>query len=206
MDPIHLDFILKRFKLTIEMVVLLVVVFIAGAGIGYFAKVRNNSDVVRERIQEAQYVKEASFIVDYCYRDNTPVRYDTAYTLLKAIDQYLPGYFPEGPYKRIDFIALALTESPGLDQYSVGAAGEKGIFQIMQNMVNAMGVKKNYFEIKTNTELAMFVLRDKFAENKDYRTSIIAYNGLIKKNGAIVDKYWRRFSKIRKDIEMLLTE
>ena len=206
MDPIHLDLVLKRLKLTVEMIVLLIVVFVAGLGIGYFVKSRVNTDVVRERIQEARYIKEASAIVDYCYRNNEPTRFEVALELLKAVDQYLPGYFADGPYTRTDFIALALTESPGLDQYQVGSAGEKGIFQIMQNMVNAMGVKKNYFEIKTNTELAMFVLKEKFTEHKDYRTSIIAYNGLIKKNGVIVDKYWRRFSKIRKDAEMLLSE
>lgn len=205
-DPLHLDFLFKKLKFTLEMLIFAIILLIIGFVAGYLFNISNHTSLVNSFQKETKYVKEACIINDYCYRDNSAVRVKLIIELLKAIDKYLPVYFSDGPYNKVDFIALALTESGNFDQYLVGAAGEKGIYQIMQNMCNAMGVKKNYFDINVNTELAMFVLREKFNQHKDYRNALIAYNGfIINARGQLVEKYWRRFSKIRKDIEISLS-
>lgn len=152
---------------------------------------------------EIQYQTEANRITAYLYRSNVAVRTDVIIVTLKAVDKYLPKYFPKGPYQREDFIALALTESC-YNPYLVGKAGEKGIFQIMEEASSDMGVTRNQFDIDTNTELAMFVLSQKFKKYPDYKKAIIAYNGIVFKKGKLIDQYWKRFSEFRRVIDDVL--
>lgn len=152
---------------------------------------------------EIRYHIEAERITAYLYRSNVAVRTDVILETLKAIDKYLPKYFPEGPYKRQDFIAMALTESC-FNPYLIGKAGEKGVFQIMEEASSDMGVKKNQFDIETNTELAMFVLTQKFQKHPDYKKAIIAYNGIVFKKGKLSEVYWKRFSEFRRVIDDVL--
>ena len=205
-DPIHLDTLFKRIRITFDMVIVSSMALLIGFGAAYFYKGFQSDHLSRSLEKEIMYTKQASQIVDYYYRDGTCIRFQVAEEMIKAVDICLPQYFPKGPYTRKDFIALALTETPNLDQYAVGTSGERGLFQIMNNMCNAFGITANHFDIRVNTELAMLVLRDKFEEHKDYRKALIAYNGLVIKNGRLSDKYWRRFSKYRKDVEIILGE
>lgn len=150
------------------------------------------------------YEIEASQLVDYFYRQNIPVRYSVIKETLENIDYFLPHYFPDGPFNRKDFISIAIIES-NFSQYLVGTSGEKGIFQIMQQSSNYMGVKKDQFDIKVNTELSMFVLKGKFDQHQDYRKAIIAYNGVIvDKNNKWRDVYWKKFSKARMEVDITL--
>lgn len=171
-----------------------------------------NRHVVTQMQEEQVYVDRASRIVDYYYRQGTPVRFSVVKKTLEAIDYYLPHYFPDGPFTNKDLIAMAMVES-SFQQYLVGTSGEKGIFQIMEDMSNAMGVKKNQFDIETNTELGLFVLKEKYNQFPDYRKAIIAYNGVVihttvSKNGKQIevwnDKYWKAFSKAKTDLDIML--
>lgn len=154
--------------------------------------------------QDQVYVLQASKIVDYYYRQNVPVRFSVVKETLEQIDYFLPIYFPDGPFTARDFIAMAMIESE-FNQYLVGKAGEKGIFQIMEESSKWMDVKKNQFDISVNVELSMFVLREKFKKHQEYRKSIIAYNGVIVgSNGKWVETYWKRFYKARTDVDIML--
>lgn len=171
-----------------------------------------NRHVITQIQEDQVYVDRASKIVDYYYRQNKAVRFSVVKKTLEAIDYYLPHYFPDGPFTNKDFIAMAMVES-SFEQYLVGTSGEKGIFQIMEDMSNSMGVKKNQFDIETNTELGMYVLSEKYKQFPDYRKAIIAYNGVIitkvtDKNGKAYekwnDKYWKAFSKAKTDLDIML--
>lgn len=152
---------------------------------------------------EVQYHVEADRLASYLYRSNVAVRTDVIVETLKAVDKYLPKYFPSGPYKRQDFIAMALAESC-FNPYLIGKAGEKGVFQIMEESSSDMGVTKNQFDVETNTELAMFVLSQKFQKFPDYKKAIIAYNGYVVKHGKLSEIYWKRFSEFRRVIDDVL--
>lgn len=115
---------------------------------------------------------------------------------LLAIDKYRIRYFLDNQFTRQDFIALAMAESD-FHQYEVGSSGEVGIFQIMK--VNIPKVIENPFEPNINTRLAMKVLKWKFKEHKDYKKTIIAYNGLVYHKGKLSERYWRSFLR-RKEI------
>ena len=154
--------------------------------------------------KEIKYNADASKLTDYCYKSGHATRHSVVKTVLRAIDMYLPKYFKEGPFTREDFMALALTETSNFNQYTVGTSGEKGIFQVMPDMCKARGVRMNHFDIYVNTELSMFVMNEKFKRHKDYRDSIIAYNGFIKdKHGRVIDKYWKRFIKYRQEVGII---
>lgn len=155
--------------------------------------------------KELKYVDDASKIIDYYYKEKICMRFCTVKDMLKAIDQYLPSYFPEGPFTRRDFIALALTETSNLNQYTTGSCGEYGLFQIMPEMCKAKNVRRNHFDVFVNTELAMFVMKEKYKKHKDYYKAIIAYNGVIidPKTKRWRDKYWQRFLDYRKDVDII---
>lgn len=147
------------------------------------------------------YHDAAEKINAYYFTKGEKTSVSTIRETLEAIDFYLPKYFPNGPYQKKDFIALAMAES-GFDQYLVGTRKEFGIFQIMPEMCKDLGVMKNQFEVSVNTDMAMAVMKDKFDERKDYKKAIIAYNGYFyKKDGKLYDAYWKRFSKFRRALD-----
>lgn len=197
---------------------LLSAVLIVVGFVGYaFRGMRKDLDIIKSRVEiqktivqfeiDAEYTRDASMLVDYCYRSGYTTRFHVIKTMLEAIDKYLPAYFPEGPYTKEDFIALALTETSNFNQYCVGTSGEKGLFQIMPNMCKAKGIKKNQFDIDVNTELSMFVLSEKFKKHQDYYKALIAYNGviIIPKTKRWRDKYWKRFISYRGDTSIIFS-
>jgi hypothetical protein len=155
-------------------------------------------------VENKAYTQEASNLIDYYYKNNICMRFKVVKEMLKAIDQYLPHYFPDGPYTREDFIAIALTETTNLDQYTVGGFGERGLFQIMPNLWALRKIKKNHFDVHVNTEMAIWTLNEKYKKHKEYRKAIIAYNGYIVRNGKLIDKYYVRFMKYRRDMGFIL--
>jgi hypothetical protein len=152
---------------------------------------------------ELRYYKEATLLTDCLYRDGVPVSTKTIKEVLETIDCLLPKYFPNGPYTREDFIAIAWLES-GFNQYEIGTHGEKGIFQIMPDEFDENNVKLNKYDISTNTQMCMMVLGDKFQKFPDYKKAIIAYNGVVRtKRGKWSEKYWKAFEKRRGVVETL---
>lgn len=152
-----------------------------------------------------KYYEEAERLDEYYSRNDIQARSMVIRETLQAIDTYLPQYFPNGPYTRRDLIAMAMVES-GFDQYLVGTHKEFGIFQIMPEACKDAGVRRNQFDIKVNTELALTVLSWKYQEHPDYKVAIIAYNGLVKKSGKLSEAYWKKFIKARKAVDDLLSD
>jgi hypothetical protein len=153
--------------------------------------------------QDLRYFKEATLLTDCLYREGLPVSTKTIKETLETIDKLLPKYFPNGPYTREDFIAMAWLES-AFNQYEIGTHGEKGLFQIMPDEFDANDIKLNKYDIRTNTELCMGVLKGKFEKFPDYKKAIIAYNGVVRtKKGKWNEKYWRAFEKRRSVVETL---
>ena len=69
----------------------------------------------------------AKRIVKYYKSLGVKVNVEVVESTIKAIDRYLPKYFPIGPFTRQDFLALVMAES-SFHQYEVGKSGERGIF------------------------------------------------------------------------------
>lgn len=123
---------------------------------------------------------------------------------LKAIDHTLPTYFPNGPFTSEDFIAIAMLESD-FHQYEVGTSGERGIFQIMKHNVKGKKSWEYAFDIDLNTKLAMKVMKWKLDEcHGDYKTAVIAYNGIVRRHGKINERYWRTFLKHKEIVHEVL--
>jgi hypothetical protein len=153
--------------------------------------------------KDLQYYKESTLLTDCIYREGTPVSTKTIKETLETIDKLLPKYFPNGPYRREDFIAMGWLES-GFNQFEIGTHGEKGIFQIMPDEFNSNSVKLNKYDIETNTQMCMLVLKDKYAKFPDYKKAIIAYNGVIRtKKGKWNEKYWKAFEKRKSVVDTL---
>lgn len=163
------------------------------------------ADTVDSVNQKLKYYQEAERINDYYSRNDVTTRALVIRETLESIDQLLPRYFPNGPYTRNDFIAMAMVES-GFDQYLVGTHKEFGIFQIMPEACKDAGVKRNQYDIRVNTELALTVLSWKYQEHPDYKTAMIAYNGIVYKSGKLSDTYWKKFIKARKVVDDILSD
>lgn len=153
---------------------------------------------------ELAYYQQAAKLSDILFKEGTPVRLSVVVELLKQIDKRLPVYYPTGPFRRNDIIALAWIESE-FRQFEVGTHGEKGIFQIMPGEFKDYNVHKNYYDVDLNTEMAFRVLDTKFKKHGDYKKSIMAYNGLVHfKNGKYSEKYWKAFEKRKIAVDLLL--
>ena len=64
---------------------------------------------------------------------------------------------------------------------------------------------KNYYNVYVNTLMAFRVLQSKYKQYPDYKTAIMAYNGLIKfKNGHYSQKYWKNFEKRKIAVDLVL--
>ena len=154
---------------------------------------------------ELNYYKEAEEINDYYARFDVTTRVDVIKKTLQSIDKLLPKYFPDGPYKRKDILAIAMVES-SFYKFLVGGSGEYGIFQIMPESCKWIGITKNQFQVQVNTELALAVLKKKFDEHQNYKLAIIAYNGIVKKRGKIDETYWEKFIKYRRALDDILED
>jgi hypothetical protein len=126
---------------------------------------------------------------------------------LEAIDHTLPTYFPEGPFTREDFIAIAMLESD-FHQYELGTSGERGIFQIMKHNVKGKKTWERAYNIEVNTQLAMKVMSWKHQEHPEsLKMTVIAYNGIVHdRRGRLNEKYWRTYLKHKKIVESVLVE
>lgn len=188
-------------------------VILAAVGIGLAVPLVQNGIRFHNKPQaptaaevELAYYKQASRLNDMLFREGVPARTSIIVDVLKAIDRKLPVYFPSGPFRRSDLIAMAWLESE-FRQYEVGTHSEKGIFQIMPGEFKDFNVHKNYYDVDLNTEMAFRVLNIKFQKHGDYRKSIMAYNGLVHfHNGHYSDKYWKAFEKRKVAVDLILAE
>lgn len=163
------------------------------------------TDALNRTTSELNYYKQATILNDLLFRENTPVHMKVVVTMLKEIDKNLIKYYPEGPFTRNDFIALAWVESE-FKQYEGGTHGERGIFQIMPDEFRDFDIHKNYYSVDINTHMAFRVLNSKYKRFHDYKKAIMAYNGLIKfKSGRYSQKYWKAFEKRRISIDLALS-
>ncbi len=193
------------------------IVFLAGAGLTVFltwfgsvciykyVSLVENSSKISDITTELTYYKEAEEINDYYARFNINTRVDVVRKTLMAIDTLLPKYFPKGPYTRKDLLAMAMVES-SFNQYLVGRHKEYGIFQILPESCAWMGITKNQFDVDVNTELALFVLKEKFKKHKNYKMGIIAYNGVVIRKGILNESYWDKFIKYRRALDDIIPD
>lgn len=123
---------------------------------------------------------------------------------LRAIDEQLPQYFPNGPFTREDFIAIGMLESD-FHQFELGTSGERGIFQIMKHNVKSEKTWARMYNIDVNTSYSMKIMLDKFQERKEFKKTVIAYNGyVINKRGQLITKYWRTYLKHKEIVHEIL--
>ena len=154
--------------------------------------------------QELSYYQQASVLSDLLFREGVPVNMKVVVTMLREIDKNIIVFYPKGPFTRTDFIALGWLESE-YRQYERGTHGERGIFQIMPGEFRDFDIRKNYYNVDINTQMAFRVMDGKFQKHKDYKLAIMAYNGLVKtKNGKYSLKYWKSFEKRKVAVELVL--
>jgi len=155
---------------------------------------------------ELQYYKQAAALNDLLFREGTPVHVNVVVSMLKEIDKNVAIFYPQGPFTRTDFITLGWLESE-YKQYEGGTHGERGIFQIMPDEFQDFDIHKNYYNVDVNTLMAFRVLQSKYHKYPDYKTAIMAYNGLVQyHNGHYSQKYWNNFEKRRVAIELVLNQ
>ena len=173
-------------------------------GGGVFHKTDYN-DQSKAAIQtELEYYKQAAVLNDLLFKEGVPVHMNVVISMLKEIDKNIVKFYPDGPFTRTDFIALGWLESE-FKQYEPGTHGERGIFQIMPDEFQDFDVHKNYYNVNVNTLMAFRVLQSKYKKYPDYKTAIMAYNGLIRfKSGNYSQKYWNNFEKRKIAIELAL--
>jgi hypothetical protein len=166
-------------------------------------RVRSYSEAT-ELHENLTYEGQAIVLSQLLLKEKTKVNKEVVIQMLKAIDLNMPKFFPNGPFTRNDFIAMAWLESE-FRQFEEGTSGEKGIFQIMPDEFEAYGVKKYFYGVNTNTKMAFRVLSGKYQRWKDYKKAIIAYNGVVRlKNGKWSEKYWKAFLKRKEKVDSVL--
>jgi hypothetical protein len=166
----------------------------------------NRHKEIKDTEKELRYYKEASMLNDLLFREGLPVHVQIVVEMLKEIDKNVSKYYPDGPFTRNDFIALAWLES-GFHQYEGGTHGERGIFQIMPGEFHDFNIHKNYYSVDINTRMAFRVLDEKYKQHRDYKKAIMAYNGLVKlKHGKYSQKYWKAFEKRRIAVDLVLND
>lgn len=157
-----------------------------------------------DRHYNLKYYQQAEAINDFYYKQNITVRQAVVRKVLIEVDKYLPKYFPEGEFTRKDLIAIAMVESR-FDQYLVGQHREYGVFQILPESFEWAKIKRNQFDISVNTQVALFVLKEKYKKHKNYKQAIIAYNGLVRQeNGQFSEVYWKKFRKCREELDDII--
>lgn len=186
-----------------DILVVLIVSSILAFGSEKILRISNALKQCHVMAKDLNYFKEASLITDCLFRENLPSSAKTVKETIEQIDVYLPKYFPNGPFKREDFVAMAWLES-GFNQYETGTHGEKGIFQIMPDEFVVNNIKNSKYDVNINTELCMIILKQKYAKYPDYKKAIIAYNGVVRsKHGRWNEKYWKAFERRRLTVETL---
>lgn len=156
--------------------------------------------------QELAYYKQAAVLNDLLFREGTPVHMNVVVQMLKEIDKNIAIYYPNGPFTRTDFIALGWIESE-YRQFEEGTHGERGIFQIMPGEFQDLDIRKNYYTVDVNTQMAFRVIDAKYQKYHDYKLAIMAYNGLVKtSSGHYSQKYWNDFTKRRIAIDLVLNK
>jgi len=167
----------------------------------------DTNPVTRSYVETAEkniYYEQAVILKGLLAERGLPVNVKVVVKLLKAIDRNIPKFFPNGPFTRNDFIALAWLES-ALHQHENGTHGEKGIFQIMPDEFRDYGITDNFYDIDINTKMCFRVLKGKYKRWHEYKKAIIAYNGVVHlKSGQWSEKYWRAFYKRRKAVDLAL--
>ena len=112
--------------------------------------------------------------------------------VLRAVDKYLPKYFPNGEFTKCDITAIIMIES-SFDPYARGTSGEFGLMQVMYYTKVLKHVKTTNDIVEDNIQAGLYVLKQKYDKHQDYRTSLIAYNGLISTSDGYKDDYYKKF-------------
>lgn len=191
-------------KLRALLVNLLLFISFSTKGEDLPVRVRSYSEAV-DSPENLTYAGQAVILSTLMEKEKTKVDKEVVIAMLKAIDVNMPKFFPNGPFTRNDFIAIAWLES-SFRQFEDGTHGEKGLFQIMPDEFESYYVNPKYFYgVNTNTKMAFRVLNGKYKIWHDYKKAIIAYNGVVRlKNGKWSEKYWKAFQKRKEKVDSVL--
>jgi len=156
--------------------------------------------------KERYYNTFAGGIIEYYYNQNKALSFRKVKEVLKAIDEFVPQYFPNGPFTVDDFYSICAVES-NFDHKCIGKKGERGFFQILAWKECLKEINKTNadpYDPWINTEMACYTLKEKYEKYHDKKTALIAYNGYIKdKDGKLIENYWHRFRKYKNEIRKI---
>ncbi len=142
---------------------------------------------LREIKNKTEITEMAVMISDYYKKKGTPVSALEIRDIIRAVDKVLDEH-PELPFTQEDLLAIAMVES-NFNPRAVGRSGEVGQFQILnyKEILREIGaVGRNPKDPEVNTRMAVYVLKQKHIQYRDWEQAIKAYNGFGK-------TYWRKF-------------
>jgi len=151
-----------------------------------------------DKIEKENYHNRLAIaITNYYWTQKNPVKFKDVKDIVVAVEKYTPISFTKGsPFETEDFLALAATES-GFKPDAVSFAGARGVFQILDwrsALVEIKEMNGDPFDIETNLRMAIHILKQKYNTHKDWRESIIAYNGFfLDDKGKVIEKFWNDF-------------
>lgn len=152
--------------------------------------------LISQKREELRTDYLAGLIIEYMIDRNIVVNYFDCVNIIKCSKKYI---FEPFSYK--DMLAIAFIES-NFKANEIGKLDEKGTWQIL-DWTNELKIVdgKDPFDIETNCKMAISVLKSKHKQRKNYKDSIIGYNGWVVRNGKVSTKYYDNFMKRRKIIE-----
>ncbi len=161
-------------------------------------------------VQDESYLMTVAHEIDaFYYKRGIRTDAEVIWEVIDEISIQLPKVFPDGPFVLSDIITIASHES-NFKKNAVAKHGERGIFQILdwKGGLKAIGKPNgDAFDPRTSVRMGLHVLRQKYDRFKNYRKSIIAYNGVVlEENRQWDETYWNLFVTRKKIIRGLMNK
>ena len=154
--------------------------------------------------QARDYGREARALARISHRR---ARVDVITKSLREIDRNVKN-LPPG-FTRTDLIALALGES-GFNHREINrqCVGELGLYQVRPEYFRSGA---DGLQVALNTSMAVRILNSKYRTARrigaplgQRKTTIVCYNGLVRRGGRIDERYWRWFALNRRRVVLAL--
>ncbi len=161
-------------------------------------------------VKNESYLMIVAHEIDaFYYKQGIRTDAEVIWEVIDEISIQLPKVFPNGPFVMSDIITIASHES-NFRKNAVAKHGERGVFQILdwKGGLIAIGKPKgDAFDPRTSVQMGLHVLRQKYDRFKDYRKTIIAYNGVVlEENRQWDETYWNLFVARKKIIWGLMNQ
>jgi hypothetical protein len=147
--------------------------------------------------EQERYVDNlAGIIVEHMGKAGMKANYFDVVKIIECSQKYVSA-----PFMYTDLLTLAWIES-NYDPKTIGKHGERGVWQILawQSRLKELSAS-DAFNIDTNCRMSVLELQEKYSNRKNVKDAIIAYNGWIVRDGAVMQAYYNIFTTRKKIVE-----